>query len=162
MIKTKGDAKINLEDVVFEMLALVWFPINYYKISLGKSDQLSKDIKEIQTEFNIPDQVDEKELKSLLIQERNHQLIVRIVKNILRYVPYRFIRPWFPELSGLKDQEVNGQIQQLQFSGFGNGPYRISDSEITIDPNWMDFIMNHYSLIENYSLFELFKYVEKE
>jgi len=161
ILKRKGDSKINMDDVVFEMLELVWFPVNYYKISLGKTDQLSKYIKEIQIEFDIRDQVDESELKFILNEERNHPLISRIVKNVLRYVPYRFIRPWFPELSGLKDQEVNGQIQQLQVLGFEYGPYRVSDSEIFIDSNWMDFISNNYSLIENYSLFELFKYVEK-
>jgi hypothetical protein len=158
LVKAKGDANISLDDVVFEMLTLVWFPINYYKISLGKSDQLTKYIKEIQVQFDLLDQVDENDLKSLLKNERNHPLIARIVKNVLRYVPYRFVRPWFPELDGLKDQDVNGQIIQAQFSR--SGPYQIFNSEIIIDRKWMDFIMNHYSLIVNYSLFELYKYVE--
>jgi hypothetical protein len=161
LIKAKGDARISMDDVVFEMLALVWFPINYYKISLGKSDQLTKHIKEIQVQFTLPDHVDENDLRTLLNHERNHTLIARIVKNTLRYAPYRFVRPWFPELEGLKDQAVNGQIKQLQLNDSKKGPYRIIGPEIIIDIDWMKFIMNHHMLIENYCLFELFKYVEK-
>jgi hypothetical protein len=42
LIKTNGNEKIELEDIVFEMLVFVWYPVNYYKISLGKQDQLTK------------------------------------------------------------------------------------------------------------------------
>ena len=40
LIKENGTDRISFIDISFKMLSLVWYPINYYKISLGKQDQL--------------------------------------------------------------------------------------------------------------------------
>ena len=62
LIKTNGNEKIELENIVFEMLVFVWYPINYYKISLGKQDQLTKYIKKLKLNFNISDKIDDVKL----------------------------------------------------------------------------------------------------
>ena len=133
LLKTKGNEKIELEDIVFEMLVFVWYPINYYKISLGKQDQLTKYIKEIKLNFNISDKIDDVKLMFFLKENRNIPLIKSIIKNVLKYVPYRFIRPWYPETKGTKDHAVNEYIVCLQKDIRREPPYIIQDDYVLIN-----------------------------
>jgi len=161
LIKTKGNEKIELEDIVFEMLVFVWYPINYYKISLGKQDQLTEYIKEIKDFFNLPDQIEDVKLMNFLKENRKTPVIKSIIKKTLRYVPYRFIRPWYPETIGIQDNSVNDHIKLLQKDIKRDPPYIIKNDYILVNNKWIDFIYNNHTLIECSSLFELFKYVEK-
>jgi hypothetical protein len=160
-MKTKGNEKIELEDIVFEMIAFVWYPINYYKISLGKQDQLTIYVKEIKILFSLPDQIDDVKLINFLKENRKSPLIKSIIKKVSRYVPFRFIRPWFPETKGMPDQSVNDYIVFMQKKNKRDLPYIIEDHFILINNKWLDSINNNLTLIENATLFELFKYVEK-
>jgi hypothetical protein len=160
-IKTNGNKKLELEDIVFEMLAFVWYPINYYKISLGKQDQLTKYVKEIKVCFNLRDQIDDVKLINFLKENRKAPLIKSIIKKVLKYVPFRFIRPWCPETKGMPDHSVNDYIVFLQKDIKRDLPYIIEGDFILMNNKWLDFISNNHTLIENATLFELFKYVEK-
>lgn len=160
LIKTNGNEKIELENIVFEMLVFVWYPVNYYKISLGKQDQLTKYTREIKLNFKISDKIDDVKLIVFLKENRNTPLIKSIIKNVLKYVPFRFIRPWYPETKGTIDHAVNEYIVCLQKDIRRDPPYVIDSHYILMNNKWLDFISNNYTLIENSAFFELFKYVE--
>ena len=95
------------------MLSLVWYPINYYKISLGKQDQLTKYILKIKNEFNLEDDISENDLILFLNRNKDKNIIKDISSDMMKYVPYRFIRPWIKAAVALPDGAVNDIIIKL-------------------------------------------------
>jgi hypothetical protein len=146
------------------MIVFSWFPINYYKLSFGKQDQLSVFIKELKNHFEIlKDDIKEEDLLSFLNLNREHLIVKSIIKKLTKYVPFRFVRPWYDETIGMNDAIVNQNIIILQKLKKHNTPYHIdlSNNEIHLDLNWYDWIFSNLKIIESFTLFELFKYVEK-
>ena len=164
LIKKNGESTLSLNDIAIKMITFSWYPVNYYKLSLGKQDQLAKYIKEIKTHFNeLNDDIKEEDLISFLNDKKESLLIKNIINKLIKYVPYRFIRPWFDETIGLNDAKVNSLIISLQDIKFKTIPY-ISDlkkNEIKLNKNWLEWIYSNIKIIESFTLFELFKYVEK-
>ena len=108
---------------------------NFFKISFGKIDKCSKYVKQIQEKYNLADNINEADLYEFLIDHRDSDLLVKITNELTRYVPYRFIRPWFnQETRGLKDGLVNSKIIELQNE---SAPYVIdlSNNKIKINEN---------------------------
>ena len=161
LVKSKKSKKIQLDDVAFQMIILSWYPVNYFKISLGKQDQLANYIRELKNQFNeLTEDIKEVDLELFLIQNKNHPTIKEIIQNLIKYVPYRFIRPWFEETIGMKDAIVNFEILKLQ--EYKNAPYRIyGNTSIDINEEWYNWICSNILLVESFTFYELFKYIEK-
>lgn len=72
------------------MVANAWYPVNYFRLSFGKSESLYKAILALQKEHNIPINISVRDLTDLLkdlIQRSN----VRKRLNFLQMnVPFRF------------------------------------------------------------------------
>ncbi|MDT0688746.1 HNH endonuclease domain-containing protein [Salegentibacter sp. F188] len=143
------------------MVVLVWYPINYFKISFGKQDQLGKLVKKLKAIYSIPDDISEDQLRDFLEDRASEKELSRILNALTRYVPYRFIRPWFLELVGVIDGAINRRILELQESRMNRPPYQIKDELISFNSDWLNWIRSNLMLIEKFTLFELFRYVEK-
>jgi len=98
-----------------------------------------------------------------LVNNYDKSLLKEIFNKLIKYVPYRFIRPWFYESIGIDDAKVNGLIISLQGDQFKTIPYTIDvkNNEIHLNENWFKWIYSNVKIIESFTLFELFKYVEK-
>lgn len=163
LLKSKKCRNIQLDEIAFQMIILAWYPVNYYKLSLGKQDQLANYIRDLKNQFNeLSEDIKEADLELFLIQNKNHPTINAIIQSLIKYVPYRFIRPWFEkETLGMKDSIVNNEILKLQ--EFKNSPYRIDffGNKIVINEDWYNWIYSNILLMESFTFYELFKYVEK-
>lgn len=155
---------LELDEIAIQMIVFSWYPVNYFKISLGKQDQISKHIIELKNNFEeLNDDINEHDLLSFLKRNKQNTVVSEILKKLVRYVPYRFIRPWFNETISLKDGLVNSQIIALQSSRNHLTPYfiDINNNEIILNLRWFEWLYSNMKLIESFTLFELFKYVEK-
>jgi hypothetical protein len=164
LIKKKEKFNFSLNDIAFQMIVFAWYPVNYYKISLGKQDQLEKYIKEIKFHFNeLNEDIKEDDLFLFLNTNRNNMIIKNIIDKLTKYVPYRFIRPWFDETIAVEDSKVNCLIISLQNNPNKIIPYtiKIDTNEIILNQKWFEWIYSNIKIIESFTLFELFKYVEK-
>ena len=153
---------ISFDEIVFKIISKLWYPVNFFKISFGKIDKCSKYVKQIQEEYNLADNINEADLYEFLIDHRDSDILVKITNELTRYVPYRFIRPWFnQETRSLKDGLVNSKIIELQNE---TAPYIIdlSNSKIKINAKWFDWIKTNYSILKTSTNFYLLKYLEKE
>ena len=153
---------ISFDEIVFKIISKLWYPVNFFKISFGKIDKCSKYVKQIQEKYNLADNINEADLYEFLIDHRDSDLLVKIINELTRYVPYRFIRPWFnQETRGLKDGLVNSKIIELQNE---SAPYVIDlfNSKIKINEKWFDWIKINYSILKTSTNFYLLKYLEKE
>lgn len=153
---------ISFDEIVFKIISKLWYPVNFFKISFGKIDKCSKYVKQIQGKYNLADNISEADLYDFLIDHRDSDFLVKITDELTKYVPYRFIRPWFnQETRGLKDGLVNSKIIELQNE---SAPYVIdlSCNKIKINAKWFDWIKTNYSILKTSTNFYLLKHLEKE
>ena len=170
LIKRSDNKIISMDDIAIQMIVSAWYPVNYYKISLGKQDQLTKFIKQIK-EINVidniavdlKDDINESDLIKFLIENKNYFVIKNIISKLIKYVPFRFIRPWFNETIGVEDAIVNNLILSFQNNPKRIIPYtvNITTNEIILNQIWFEWLFSNIKIIESFTLFELFKYVEK-
>lgn len=164
LVKKKDKSWVSLDEIALQMLIFAWYPVNFYKISLGKQDQLAKYVKDIKNHFNeLNEDINEEDLFLFLNTNKDNILITDIISKLTKYVPYRFIRPWFDETIGVDDSKVNNLILSLQNNSSKLIPYtiKIDTNEIILNPKWFEWIYSNIKIIESFTLFELFKYVEK-
>lgn len=159
---------LSIQDLILEMITEIWYPINFFKLSFGKQDQFAKYIEKLQVELDISPEINKKDdLLNALKNHLSNDTVLDTIRIFSRYVPYRFISPWFSEqLRGLPDSRKNQIIQSLSNLTFDtnlNVPiYRLlNESLIEINQNWHEYLQKHYSFLIGYVYWELIKYLQK-
>jgi hypothetical protein len=161
IVKNRNPAIIYFDEIVLKTISKIWYPVNYFKLNFGSQDQCSKYIIQIKSEFKLNDNLRESELYDFLLTIKNNKIITNISEELTRYVPYRFIRPWFAIATRrIKDHYVNNKILELQDN---SAPYQINPSQkvIIINKDWSCWIKFNYDLIKGFAYLELLKYLEK-
>jgi len=124
-IKEQDVRIISINSLLAKMLTLVWYPVNYYRLSFGKLDRLGNIALEIKERLQIHQDVGVSDLNDELIKLLNSdypRILASKVKSLKRYVCFRLLRPWFAdELRGIKDTRVNDAIVQLAGENFREG-----------------------------------------
>lgn len=157
----KDKKSISFYEITLKVISKLWYPVNYFKLSFGSQDKCSVYIRKIKKEYNLADNIKESDLYLVLLNNKDSELLKKISKELTRYVPFRFMRPWYSEfLRGVKDSEVNSKILNLQNE---SSPYTIDLNlkSITINTDWFYWIRTNFKLIESFTYFELLKYLEK-
>jgi len=164
LVIEKDQRTITFDDIVIKMITKMWYPINYFKLSFGKQDQIVNYTTELKKEFQLDDNITEKKLQSFLRKEVDNKTINRISQKITKYVPYRFIRPWFSlETMGLKDHLVNGSILNIQNTKKDHTPYIIDSNNrlIILNSEIKKMIQTNSGILESFTLFKLTQFLEK-
>ncbi len=83
----------SLEEIGYQMLALAYYPYRVFKLSFGLQDQICNELDKLE--------LSEKEEESLTfnldkLTKRFKSSPIK-VSSLLKYVPYRLIRPFFRE-----------------------------------------------------------------
>jgi hypothetical protein len=131
-IRVSQTRTIPVEALLAHMVARVWFPTNYFRLSFGKQDRLSNIATllrkssglRIDSSYN---QVFNEALKHMQDKDDTGKAIYKLA----RFVPYRFLRPFFSrDLRGIKDTEINRRISDLSQSTFDHSPclYRFTET----------------------------------
>lgn len=163
LIKEKKTKTLKLDEIAIQMIVFSWYPINYYKLSLGKQDQLSIIIRDLKKLYKLNDDIKEDDLFLFLNLNKENDKVKDVLNKLIRYVPFRFIRPWYQETIGIKDGIVHQNILILQNNKKHITPYFIDliKNEILLNSNWFDWLLSNLKIIESFTIFEMFKYVEK-
>ena len=93
-----GEKSILLKDLAFRMISNVWYPLDYYKLSFGKQDGF----KNISNFLSSKIEFDHTPKSPSLYNQINNslsrnevQILYNEIYKLIRYVPYRFLRPFF-------------------------------------------------------------------
>ena len=90
----QGKTRMNVWEIMISMVANAWYPVNYFRLSFGKSESLYDAIHALQRENNIPINIGMKDL-TILLQKLTKRSDIRKQLNFLQMnVPFRFLRPW--------------------------------------------------------------------
>lgn len=159
-----GQKKISTRDLSLRMVAKVWYPLDYFKLSFGKQDgfkPIADFVSQLITVDNSPN------APSLFQQLQSHltdnelEQVYRKVRVLLNWVPYRFIRPFFAQQTrGLPDQQVNARIVELANQS-NLVPYRFAGDFIEINDGWADYFGQHQFVLQGFTYWHLVRFLQK-
>ncbi len=159
----------EIDSLLARMIAYAWYAVNDLRLSLGDNDQLKKLIDLLIKNSSLDiDSSRDCIIQTVLTHLQQEDNIGRKIRSLERYVPYRFIRPFFDQaLRGLKDQECNRRIRDLADWSFTSPQpclYRfvnIPAPAIEIHPDWQLYLQQHRSVLTKFCLRHLTNYLQK-
>lgn len=173
-IQNNQSPTLALQELAARMLSLVWYPVNTFRLSFGKQDRLSSVVASINTLENLPGHANSLDVFDAcvrVLQSNDCSLrnLQKEIASIIRYVPFRFLRPWFSsELRGAKDSMVHPKIVQLSQEAFyaedvEKPLYRFAEDQTSIEihPTWFAYLVQHLRILRDYCLWNLVSYLQK-
>ena len=168
-IKDNPSERLSMDNLALRMVSNVWFPLNYYRLSFGKKDGFVKISDFVTKRMSVdhsagaPDFY--QQIKAGLNPEQIHQ-VVKMVKDLLRWVPYRFVRPFFvEELQATYEAKVNQQIVQLCDSHFDSEPervlYKFEGDFIRLNPVWIRYFQSNQQVLRGFAYWHLVKFLQR-
>jgi hypothetical protein len=145
-LQTQNSNELKLEDLALRMVSLVWYPLDFYKLSFGLQDgfkqvaiflsehmEVDNSPKSASLMVQIQQNLDEKTKKKLLNAKE--------LRTIIKYVPYRFQSPFFSDiLRTTKDSEKNKLIMQLANQKKAKVFYTYTENNtIILDEDWAGY-----------------------
>jgi len=163
-LRETNQTRLSMRDLSLRMVASVWYPLDYFKLSFGKQDGF-KPIADFVSERIM---VDNGPTAPSLFKQLNAYLspadltqLHRKVSVLRDWVPYRFIRPFFAqETRGLLDQHVNTRIAELA-NQTGKAPYRFIGDEIEINADWATYLQQHQAILRGFTFWHLVRFLQK-
>lgn len=159
-----------VDELLARMVANVWYPVNYFYLSFGKLDRLPQIVFAIQDEASLLPTASKADVFRRVLELLGEQGgISTELSKLARYVPYRFLRPFFAgRLGGISDSKVNNSIVDLAVESFHSSTspplYRFVDSpvlSIEIHSRWLEYMEMHLLLLEGFCLWNLLNYLQK-
>jgi 5-methylcytosine-specific restriction endonuclease McrA len=146
-----------------EMTVLAWYPTHFCRLSLGSQDQLG----------SLVDSVDWGDVRvsfltrnsSVFDDLRHRAFSSGVAETLLRYVPYRFIRPFFKEeLSGLPDHQVNDAVAGMATASFVSKKplYQLTDKRdaLLIHHDWISYLRGNLVIVQEWAQYKLAQYLQ--
>ncbi|MBT9547551.1 MAG: HNH endonuclease [Candidatus Sericytochromatia bacterium] len=165
-----GLNEVSLDLLTAEMLAQVWYPVHYFHLNFGKLDRLGQLALQLKEKKYLPIQTKREEVRdaalSLMVLDKEFR---RDFINLQRYVPTRFLSPWFGvELQGIqKDPRTQAIKEQAEntFESSAAPLYRFVERPhfkgIEIHTDWMDYLSSNFRIIRGFTLWSLLNYLQQ-
>ncbi len=158
-VALENKQQITIDSLLSKMIAEVWYPVHYFKLSFGKQDQVFQYAQSIKANFTLSDDVKKTEIAAFIFKNA-----ITEVRPLGRYVPYRFLTPWFAaDLRGMIDVQKNPKVVELSKIKDNLSLYYFDENEtsIIINDDWTDYIKKHYSILQAFTYWHLLKYLQK-
>lgn len=164
----QGKGRIfTYDELALQMLNDVWYPLNYFRLSFGKSDgfkplavKVKEKLSDEETHEKFPLASDA--FRALSAEEQ--QGIIQSVLKLVRYVPYRFQRPFVAEeTQGLTDSKVDQQIKIAAAVKYAHSGvmYRYLDRGIELHPAWHHYLRKHFRILKGFICWELTRFLQQ-
>lgn len=170
-IKETQSPIININSLIARMVGNAWYPTNYFRLSFGKQDRLSQIALAIKSETDLPVDANKRDVIATALAYTNERSQASsAIKSLERYVPYRFLQPFFStQLQGIKDDQKSKITQQLAEQSFSDlhSPclYKFvhlkTGMAIEINPLWFAYLQAHLSIVTGFCLWHLLNYLQK-
>ena len=161
-IVRRTDARVVLlADLLTEMAVAAWHPVCQFRLSLGRQDKLQDAVAGLQRLSQIDPNAKPEEVREFLEHSAQAQ---RQLDPFRRYVPTRFLSPWFADnLRGIKDAQRGGLIPTLaeksQTGPFAS-PYWFAGAEIRINDAWRTFLVENMAVVQAFAEHHLTIYLQ--
>lgn len=168
-VKIHNSRTILIDDLKSTMIAKIWYPTVYYRLSFGKQDRLTLAATMLNPTGSSDLSYDSLQLAdSIPTLRKESREFAKEFSNLGRYVPYRFLEPFFRHtLSGVKDHAKNNLIAELAEKSFTGmdfpSIYRFitaKNEAVEIHPHWYDYLLQHIVILEGYCLWNLLNFLQ--
>ena len=146
-------------DVASRMVAYAWYPIEYFKLSFGKCDSMSKIIPNVAelTGITVDDKLENK-TEAIIQAVSENKKVKNTVKILLKNVPFWFQTPWIETKS---KQERDKKLEMIARSQNMENDclYSLSGCDegltVTINPKWNEYLNTNYEILRDFALWNL-------
>ena len=159
----RGNQKITFKRLVCRMVASAWYPLLQYHLNFGYSDKLSSIVNLIYTKCKFDAEMKEEELLDKIENIKNTE-IVKAIKGIYRFVPYRLLSPFYSDrLTGVTDKDKNSIILALSQTT-DKALYKIllPEEAISINDNWYCYIYKNQNIVNGWMNYKLIYFLQKK
>lgn len=165
-----GNAQISYRRIVARMIAAAWYPVIYYKLSLGHSDKLADAISYIHQNLGVVREEKEEKIVEFICTCKDPKLD-KMIKDFTNMVPYRLIRPFYQRQLDYEkkygvdfaDYRVNTMIEIFNRQDTGNVFYRLNDQEgyLTVSREWIYYLKLNAAVVEGWMNYKLIDYLQR-
>ena len=153
----QGKTRMNVWDIMVTMVANAWYPVNYFRLSFGKSESLYDAILALQKDYNIPINISVRDLTKLL-QNLVETPDVRKRLNFLQLnVPFRFLRPWI-DTSDDRQMVVRSQSYE------NDCLYKLEKENgtlwVELNPAWLAYLKENYEILGAFAYWGLTNFLQ--
>ena len=163
-LRETGQTRLSMQDLSLRMIANVWYPLDYFKLSFGKQDGFKPIADFVSERITVDNRPTAKSLFSQInagLSATDLAQLHRKVSVLLNWVPYRFIRPFFAqETRGLLDQHVNARIAELA-NQTHTAPYRFVGDDIEINDAWAAYLQQRQAILRGFTYWHLVRFLQK-
>ncbi|MCU7493512.1 MAG: hypothetical protein HF312_13150 [Ignavibacteria bacterium] len=159
---------ISVDEIASEMLILASGPIIENKLSFGRQDKMNDFISAITLHYFPDSNLKGPDIQNCIRENSGDLTIKDTIRSISRYVPFRFLTPWFnDELVRRKDSEKNKLIVELSNQYFTNSErrplYRLDESMhyIEVETLWAEYIKENYKILEGFIFWHFASYLSR-
>lgn len=139
------------------MVANAWYPVNYFRLSFGKSESLYEAILALQRENNIPINIGIKDL-IILLQALTQRPEIRKQLNFLQLnVPFRFLRPW---IDTSDDREMVKRSQTFESGCLYKLEKENGTLWIELNPIWLTYLQENYDILSSFAYWGLTNFLQ--
>jgi hypothetical protein len=162
-LRDNNNPRMIMHDLSLRMLASVWYPLDYFKLSFGNRDSFKPIATFVSQHLSVDNSPNAapliKQLSSLPTLEQAK--LQRLVKKLINWVPYRFIRPMFAlETRGLHDPKVNALVI-ASANDSTRAPYRFEGACIVIHDIWLHYFQQHQTILRGFIYWHLVRFLQK-
>ena len=152
IIKRKGHQSISFQEMVAEMMGLVWPVIYEFDLDLGKTDSFSSISKALIKGTPLIEQSSSNIVRQYI--SNHYDVVKKIVSPLLDNVPYQFLSPWIKFISNSDVVEKSNDVKI-------SSPYAIIDDSIVFDEDWYEYIKDNHGKLEKFVYESFLKYLGK-
>ncbi len=153
----QGKTKMNVWEIMISMVANAWYPVNYFRLSFGKSESLYEAILALQRENNIPINIGIKDL-IILLQALTQRPEIRKQLNFLQLnVPFRFLRPW---IDTSDDREMVKRSQTFESGCLYKLEKENGTLWIELNPIWLTYLQENYDILSSFAYWGLTNFLQ--
>jgi hypothetical protein len=153
LLKDRDSDEMRLDDIFVEMAAISWHPVCLFMLSLGRQDKLQHALVDIRDQSGLQPNASRTEIRQWIGSSQQAKARLGFLR---RYVPTRFLTPWFTTtLSRVNaDSQRDEMIRQLakrSQRSLTPSPYHIKGDSIVLNPRWIVFFRDNLGVVEAFA-----------
>lgn len=154
----QGKTRMDVWDIMIEMVANAWYPVCYFHLSFGKSESLYEAIITMQRTRGIPINMSPRELSDWLHENIHDEFVSSTLRFLMNNVPFRFLSPWIrtddnDEMVARSLNLENGCLYRLEKNNEGMW--------VELNPAWCPYLKGNYRVLKDFAYWNLTLFLQK-